>query len=85
VTANRAVAWPVDLGEGQEGEQVLTVGALGVRAGAAADPAFQQFGDVEDKAVYLVLDAQGIASVEDGRQQVPSGVALGGRLGVNNH
>ena len=62
------VVGPGDLAEGDEGHDVLAVGALGVFARAAGDPGLEDAGDREEETVDAFLDLVGCRAGEDRRQ-----------------
>ena len=59
---------PGDLAEGDEGHDVLAVGTLGVLAGAAGDPGFEDLGDREEELLDAFLDPARRGAGQDRRQ-----------------
>jgi hypothetical protein len=76
VEEHRRILRPADASEADEAHDVLAVGALGVRAGAARDPGFEDLRDGMEELLDAHLDTTGDAGGEDGGQLAED--ALGG-------
>ena len=67
-SSRKASCGQAEAEELDEAQDIAAVGALGMRAGAAGDPALEQFGDAAIEAFGAGADLRGQVTGQDGRQ-----------------